>query len=127
MTARIVCLVGALALYPLSHAVEKREERRYGAQMLKGDYYVYGGTLAEMLPPTRKDRKVAFMLKGALAKELFDQIGPDVKKADACSSALDFRQRRRADLDCTYTQEDGYSCYFGLDVVTGKGTHGSIC
>jgi hypothetical protein len=45
----------------------------------KGDYLVYGRTLAEMLQPTAKDKRVARLLGGPLAKELFDQIGTDWK------------------------------------------------
>src|SRR4051812_35034238 len=99
MNVRLVCIVSALALFPLAQAGEKKDESRYGSKPLKGDYYVYGGTLSEMTPPTQKDRKVSFMLTGLLAKDLFNQIGPDVKKEDLCSSAADFRERRRGDLD----------------------------
>lgn len=127
MKGRLVCIVGALTLLSVARAGDKWEEGRYGAKPLKGDYYVYGGTLSEMAPPTPKDSKVSIMLTGQLAKDLFSQIGPDVKKADACSSAPDYRQRRRGDLDCVYTKDGGYVCYFGLDVRSGKGTYGTIC
>jgi hypothetical protein len=127
MSPRLVCLVSILAAMPLVASGEKKDELRYGASPLKGDYYVYGGTLAEMTPPAPRDRKVAFMFKGPLAKDLFNQIGPDVKKEDACSSVPDYRERRRGDLNCVFTKDDGYSCYFGLDVPTGKSTHGTIC
>ena len=112
---------------PLSWAGEESAAARYGAKPLKGDYYVYGGTLADMTPPSQKDRKVALMLRGALAKELFDQIGPDAKKENACASDPDYRERRRGDRACTYSRKDGQSCYFGLNVVTGKGINGLIC
>lgn len=92
---------------------------------LRGDYQVYGGTLSEMRAPTGKDTKVAFMFSGPLAKDLFNQIGPDSK--DACSASPDFRQRDRGDLSCTYTKDHGYACYFGLDVPSGKSAGGSIC
>lgn len=125
MKARLLCIVSVFVLFSSVHAAEKKNEGRYGAKALKGDYYVYGGTLAEMTPPTRKDRKVAFMFAGPLAKDLFDQIGPDAK--ESCSSASDYRERNKGDLSCTYTKEDGYACYFGLNVMTGKSTYGVIC
>lgn len=127
MNARTVGIVVALAFFSLAQAAEKKEAEWYGPKPLKGDYQVYGGTLSEKLPPTPKDRKVAFMFKGQFAKDLFNQIGPDVTKDDACSSAADYRERRRGDVDCVYTKDSGYSCYFGLDVPTGKSTYGSIC
>lgn len=116
----------SLALTSAAYATEKHVEWEGApAKPLSGDYQVYGGTLSEMLPPTAKDRKVAFMFKGALAKELFNQIGPDVK--ESCSAAADYRERRKGDLDCTFTKANGYACYIGLDVPTGKSTNGSIC
>ena len=94
---------------------------------LRGDYQIYGGTLSEMLPPTPSDKKVAFMVTGPAAKDLFLQIGPDVAKENACSEAKDYRERRRGDLSCVHMKSAGYSCYFGLDLKTGKGMHGAIC
>lgn len=126
MNARLLCIVSMLALFSLAQAAEKKEEGRYLAKPLKGDYYVYGGTLSEMTPPTQKDRKVSFMFTGQLAKDLFDQIGPDARE-ETCSSATDYRERRRGDLDCVYTKKDGYTCYFGLVVQTGKSMSGTIC
>jgi hypothetical protein len=91
---------------------------------LKGDYQIYGGSLGDMQTPTAKDRKIAFMLTGPLAKDLFSRIGPDLK--DACGAAPGFRQRQRGDLSCT-SDKDGYRCYVGMDIVTGKSMEGSIC
>lgn len=94
---------------------------------LRGDYQLYGGTLSEMLPPTSSDKKVAFMLTGPAAKDLYLQIGPDIAKENACSEARDYRERRRGDLSCVHMKNEGYSCYFGIDLKTGKGMHGAIC
>ena len=80
-----------------------------------------------MLPPTRNDRKVAIMVKGELARELFAQLGPDVKQEQACSSSADYRERRRGDITCVHTKGAAYECYFGLDLRTGKGMYGVIC
>jgi hypothetical protein len=121
----LLFIIAAVTLYSLAQAAEKKPETWDGRpKPLKGDYQVYGGTLSEAIPPTSKDRKVAFMFTGPLAKELFDQIGPDVKMS--CSDVAGYRERRRGDLMCTH-DEDGYSCYFGLDVPTGKSTNGAIC
>jgi len=127
MNARISFTIAVLAtLYSLAPAAAEKQGNWDGrSKPLKGDYQVYGGTLSERLPPTQKDRKVSFMFTGPLAKELFSQIGPDLK--EACGAGPDHRTRRRGDLSCIWTTEDGYACYFGLDVPTGKSTHGSIC
>jgi hypothetical protein len=131
VTARLIlaALLG-LALQATSQAAGSPADTRdehwdFRPKPIKGNYQVYGGTLSEVQAPTRKDRKVAFMFEGALAKELFDQIGPDAKMS--CSDAPGYRERNRGDLSCTYTKENGYACYFGLDVPTGKSTNGAIC
>lgn len=91
---------------------------------LIGDYQLYGGSLSEMRPPKDKDRKLAIKLKGALAKQLFTQIGPDRK--DACSTDPGYRERHRGDLLCKH-DEDGYACFLGLDTNTGKSMMGVVC
>ena len=73
---------------------------------------------------TTKDRKVSLMFSGQLAQYLFNQIDPDAK--NACSAAAGHHERRKGDLVCIL-DEGEYSCYFGLDVTTGKSTHGVIC
>ena len=125
MSARLAFIVVALSLYSLIHAADKPETQSFGQKPLKGDYQIYGGELGDTLPPTKKVRKVAFTFKGPLAKDLFDQIGPDTK--DACGAAPDHRIRDRGDLSCVWDKLDGYVCYFGLNVPTGKSTYGAIC
>ena len=125
MNARLVCLVSAFALLPFAHAVDKKDGGRYLAKPLKGDYYVYGGSIGDSTPPTQKDRKLSFMFTGPLAKDLFDHIGPDAKIS--CSAAPDYRERNRGDLNCTWAKDEGYSCYFGLNVRTGKSIPDSSC
>lgn len=124
MSARLVFVISALALFSLTKSAEKEPQGRYLATPLKGDYYVYGGTISEKLPPTAKDRKVSIMFSGQLAKDLFNQIGPDAKHA--CSAAAGYHERRKGDLVCIL-DEGEYNCYFGLDVTTGKSTYGVIC
>jgi len=124
MNLRLLYLVSAFLLHPFADAAEKNEGR-FMAKPLKGDYYVYGGSIEEKSPPTPKDRKLSLMLTGPLAKELFDHTGPDLK--DACGAGQDHRERTRGDLTCLWTKEYGYACYVGLDVRTGKSMAGVTC
>ncbi|NRR32665.1 hypothetical protein HSX11_21075 [Oxalobacteraceae bacterium] len=126
MNANIVCMLGAVAFIALANAAEKKEESAE-PRTLSGTYQVYGGSLAEMLPPTPNDRNVSFRFKGQTAKDLFNSIGPDVKKENACSGDPDYRERSRGHLHCAFTKNNGYSCYLGLDLRTGKSDVGSIC
>jgi hypothetical protein len=91
---------------------------------VEGTYQIYGGGLGDMVPPTKKDRKVSLSFTGPFAKELFDQIGPDMK--DACDASPTHSERQRGDLDCIRDGKE-YMCYLGLNVLTGKSIGGSIC
>lgn len=125
MKLSVVFIVAAIGMYSMVQAGDKPEAQGSGVKPLKGDYMIYGGELGDTVPPTKKDRKVALTFKGPLAKDLFEQIGPDNK--DACGADPDHRIRERAHLACIWDKREGYYCYFGLDVPTGKSTYGSIC
>lgn len=124
MNTTLMCLLGALALLSSASAADQKANGRYLAKPLTGDYYVYGGSIGDSTPPTAKDRKLSVMLTGPLAKDLFDHMGPDAK---ACGAAPDYRQRDRGDLSCTWSKADGYACYFGIDVRSGKSIIGITC
>jgi hypothetical protein len=84
--------------------------------------------LGEGAAPTPVDRKAAFMLKGEVARNLFESIGPDLK--NACGTLSGMRMRQKGDLDCTYDKDSKsspYVCHFGINLRTGKSTYGSIC
>lgn len=87
MKIRLACCAMAIALFSTAQAAEKQREWTGEPRPLRGDDQIYGGTLSDMLPPTRNERKMAIMVKGELAKELLAQIGPDVKQEQACSSS----------------------------------------
>lgn len=91
---------------------------------IKGTDQVYDRGLGDMAPPKKKDRKLSISFTGALAKDLFDQIGPDMK--DACDASPTHSERQRGDLDCVRDGKE-YVCYLGLDVLTGKSMAGAIC
>lgn len=73
MNLRLPCCISVLGALPLlALADEAKDEGRYLATPLKGDYYMYGGTLAEMT----RTQKVSFMFRGPLAKDPVGRIGP---------------------------------------------------
>jgi hypothetical protein len=93
-----------------------------------GAYLIYSNDLDEKAAPTAKDRRVSFAVEGAVARQLFDSIGPDQK--DACGSSPDLRVRYRGDLSCTFYKLDKrspYTCHFGMDLRSGKSIAGSTC
>lgn len=118
-------ILGTTALFSLAYAA-KPWDGNYKA--FKGAYLIYSGDLGEEAAPITSDRKLAFMVEGEVARNLFDAIGPDLK--DACGSTSGMRLRQKGDLDCTYdkgARRSPYVCHFGINLKTGKSMYGSIC
>lgn len=91
-------------------------------------YLIYSGELGEQQAPVRSDQKISFAVEGALAKKLFESIGPDQK--NACGTESGLRIRHKGDVDCTFNKAHPaapYICHFGLDLQTGKSIAGAVC
>jgi hypothetical protein len=127
MNGRRAVAAAALLLLTPGRAAEKATQETAAPRPLTGVYQVYGGSLADMLPPAPKDRNLLVRFEGKTARDLFEYIGPDRKKDAACTDDPDYRERRRGDLTCTYWKSSGYSCLLGLNLKTGKSENGAIC
>lgn len=92
---------------------------------LNAQYSIYSGDMGDERAPTRTDRKLAVEVTGLAAKEIFDSIYPDSKVT--CSDEKGERLRRKDHLWCSYAPSDGYRCYFGFDLRTGKSIGGASC
>lgn len=127
MNKRLVFFVATSALVLLANAdTGKRWDGMYQSSKMK--YLSYSNELDEKQPPSRLDHKVAFMVEGPMAKEMFDTLGTDVK--DACGASSRLRIRERGDVECTFdrdTPSSPYTCRFGLNMATGKSIAGSTC
>ena len=88
-------------------------------------YKIHSGGTAYSEPPTKADGVITVAFRDETAKQLFDQIGPDVKVT--CSSDQGDRERRRKGAYCTYTARlrnpanAHYRCWIGIDLRTGEG------
>ncbi|GGY54625.1 hypothetical protein GCM10007387_41240 [Pseudoduganella albidiflava] len=91
----------------------------------KGSYQIYGGSLGDTIRPTNRSRNIQYNVKGPVARQMFDSMGPDLK--NVCGADDEQRLRQRADVACTFSAKNGYSCTFGFDLVTGRSIAGSIC
>jgi hypothetical protein len=97
----------------------------FSPRPFKGDFAVYGGGLGDTVAPTRTDKKMAFWIRGPVAKEMFAAMGPDLK--GVCGTESGGRMRQRAEVSCSYFPASGYQCDFGFDLITGRSIGGSIC
>ena len=126
MKKRFVLLIATSSVL-LAHAgTEKPWDGTYTSY--KGKYLSYSNDLDEKQPPTRRDRKMAFIVEGQMAKEMFEAIGPDL--TDACGASVRLRIREKGDVECTHDGDNRaspYTCRFGLNMATGKSIAGSTC
>ncbi|WP_425252322.1 hypothetical protein ACPJXG_21835 [Janthinobacterium sp. NFX145] len=113
---------GALTVFSLAYAAGNSDWGEY--QPFKGSYLIYSNTLGEQQPPTPHERKISFMVTGAVAKDMFDSMAPDSK--ERCSLEQGYRQRDKESVSCTL-DHDGYVCHFGFNLRNGKSIGGSIC
>jgi hypothetical protein len=104
----------------------------YADKSFSGSYVIYGGDPdeREAHAPARGDTKVAFSVRGAAAKEMFDAIGPGrAERAPAqrsCPRHPEIRVRERDALICRHSPKDDYWCTFGFDLTTGLSTWGIV-
>lgn len=92
---------------------------------LTADYVIYSGDLGEQLAPMPADRKISIHVTGRSAQDIFNAIGPDIKVE--CSTEKGERERRKGAVWCFFQPSNGYTCYFGFDLRTGKSIDGGEC
>jgi hypothetical protein len=124
MKKMLFVLCATALLFPLAYAAEQAHQPA-PYRPFKGDYTIYSGELDDQQAPTRDDRKLSFIIEGQPAKDIFNAIPRDEK--ETCSSGKGARSRRKGNVWCTFNPGDGYTCYFGFDLRTGKSIAGGIC
>jgi hypothetical protein len=93
---------------------------------LQADYKIHSGNTAYSELPTKTDGAFTVAFENEAARQLFNQIGPDVKPV--CDDAKGYRERRKKGAFCTYTDRlenpanAHYRCWIGIDLRTGDGT-----
>jgi hypothetical protein len=94
---------------------------------ITGEYGIYGGELGDPVAPGKDHKKITFSIRGKMAQEMFDAMGPDVK--DVCTEGTGDRARKKdnENLSCIRTKKGEYFCNFGFDLRTGKSIGGVVC
>lgn len=104
---------------------EKRHELNHW-NPLPAEYKIHAGGTAYSERPTKADSAITIAFKGEAARQLFEQIGPDVKDRCGVTNKGD-RERRKKGAVCLYeTQLDSptdshYRCWIGINLRTGEG------
>ncbi len=114
-----------LCMFALGSAAKTAWEFNYAP--FKGEYVIYAGGIGDALPPTSTDKKLSFFVTGKMARDVFDAIGPDLKNACGSGDGVRMRQRNDERIACSFHPKDGYQCYFGFDLVTGRSIAGVVC
>lgn len=105
---------------------EKKSHELNQWNPLQAEYKIHSGNTAYSELPTKSDRALTVHFQGEVAKQVFEQIGPDLK--DTCSDAKGDRERRKKGAFCMYharlenSENSHYRCWIGIDLRTGEGT-----
>jgi hypothetical protein len=94
---------------------------------MESRYMLYSGSIGDPIAPTKGNAKVSLEVTGKAAEDLFNQIGPDVKDTCVAENEGRFRSKGNGSISCQYTKQDGYVCYFGVDLKKGKLISASVC
>jgi hypothetical protein len=116
------CVCALSAAYASNEALGWYEKYK----PLKATYLIYSGEPDERAAPTKTDRKIAIVVAGSPAKEIFDSLYPDAKGV-TCTTESGERLRRKGDVWCSYRPSDGYRCFMGFNLRNGQPHSGASC
>ncbi len=92
---------------------------------LQANYKIHSGGTAYSELPTKDDSAFTVAFRDEAARQVFEQIGPDVKSA--CHDAQGYRVREKKGVYCSYTprlenpKNAHYRCWIGINLRTGEG------
>jgi len=118
-------LTACAAVVALSFAHASDGSWTWDYKPLKASYSIYSGESGEREAPTAIDRKLAIVVEGTAAKEIFDSLYPDAKVT--CSQEKGERLRSKGKVSCIYQPQTKYRCFLGFNLRTGESIAGASC
>jgi len=119
-------IAAALVTSTVTYAANQAKWDGMNKPLKDATYLVYSGSPGERAPPTKTDRKLAIAIRGNAAKEIFDGLGgPDA--TFGCTAEDGERMRRKGEVWCSFIPKDGYMCFLGYDLKTGRPDSGASC
>jgi hypothetical protein len=115
-------LVAGVCALSVAYATDWQEKYK----PLNATYLIYSGEPGERAAPTTADRKIAVIVTGGPAKEIFDSLYPDAKGV-TCTTEKGERLRRKDDVWCSYRPSNGYKCFMGFNLRNGQPHSGASC
>jgi hypothetical protein len=92
---------------------------------LQASYKIHSGGTAYSELPTKDDSAFSVAFRDEAARQVFEQIGPDVKSE--CNDEQGYRVREKKGIYCSYTarlenpKNSHYRCWIGINLRTGEG------
>lgn len=92
---------------------------------LQANYKIHSGGTAYSELPTKEDSAFTVAFRDEAARQVFEQIGPDVKPE--CNDAQGYRVREKKGVYCSYTarlenpKNSHYRCWIAINLRTGEG------
>ncbi|MFJ1467831.1 hypothetical protein [Massilia orientalis] len=121
-----ILIAAWLCVVPTAYAGSDSIDWHEKYKLLKATYLIYSGEPDERAAPTRTDRKIAIIVEGDAAREVFESLYPDAKGV-TCTTEQGERLRRKGDVWCSYRPSDGYRCFMGFNLRNGQPHSGASC
>jgi hypothetical protein len=125
MRPSTLCFASIMLLAPF--AVDAAKEWQFEYRPAEARYAIYGGELGDEIAPNQKDKKISLYIEGAAARDIFEFIGPDLTDVCGADKHTRVREKDKGAVSCSHSRKDGYRCYFGFDLRTGKSIGGVTC
>lgn len=123
-TLTILLLAGACGLANADES-DKTSHELNQWNPLQANYKIHSGGTAYSELPTKDDSAFTVAFRDEAARQVFEQIGPDVKSE--CYEAQGYRVREKKGVYCSYTahlinpKNSHYRCWIGINLRTGEG------
>lgn len=123
---RKLMLLLLVGLYQLANAEgDKKPHELNEWNPLQANYKIHSGGTAYSELPTKDDSAFTVAFRDEAARQVFEQIGPDVKPV--CNDEPGYRVREKKGVYCSYTarlenpKNSHYRCWVGINLRTGEG------
>jgi len=91
-----------------------------------GEFAIYGGSPADIVPPTAKDATLGLTIEGPLAVRMYRELGPKAQQKECVADDVEIRDL--GDISCDREKAGGKTtCYIAFDLRSGKSTYPRAC
>ena len=91
-----------------------------------GEFAIYGGSPADIVPPTAKDATLGLTIEGPLAARMYRELGPKAQQKECVPDGVEIRDLGH--ISCDREKAGGKAtCYVAFNLRSGKSDYPRPC